>query len=947
MRITILFFIFSFFSLTTFAQGQERSPQSRQGQQGPPVEVSGRVVDKGNNNGLPGAHISLIHMRDTTRVFRTATDTKGYFKLSVPRGGYHIKVSFLGYLPAESQVRATQEVNDAGIISMQFTDNLLQEVVITEQIPTVQQKGDTVQYNATAFKTNPDASAEDLIKKMPGITVDASGVKAQGEEVQKVLVDGQEFFGDDAAIALRNLPAEMIDQIQVFDRMSDQAQLTGFNDGQTIKTINIVTRSDRRSGQFGKVFSGYGDKEQYQAGLTTNIFHNKQRISILGMSNNINQQNFSSEDLSGFMGSSSRGGGGGGGRGSGGMRPPGGSFNRGDFLVGQQNGLNTTHSLGINFTDVWKNDFNINASYFFNASKNNTQQISDRQYILNQEISQIYQDSSLFTSKNQNHRFNARMEYKIDENNTLIFTPRFSFQETQASNYSQASSMLSDNVLLNNSITDYERLWDGYNFSGNLLYRLRINDKGRSLSTNISANANNNEYLYYLDAANNYFQSEQLLSENLDQKSNSRAQNKAYSGNLTYTEPLGTNGLLQLSYNLSYSDNFSNRLTNSFDIINQSYTLIENDLSSELTNGYLTHRGGIGYRLRGEKFNLNTDFGFQHANLTAIQTTPYEHDLGRQFKSFVPRLHFTYNFSKTQNLRLVYRSYTNAPSVSQLQDVVDNTNPLLLSSGNPDLNQSYSHFMMSRFSLGNPAKNRTFMLFLMATLTSDYIGLSSFIAPKDTLLTNGTLLQRGSQYSQPVNLDGFANFRSMITYGFMFNPIKTNINFNGGLTYSHIPSRINNETNIAHSYNANAGLVLSSNVSEKIDFTLSYTTNYYIVENTIRPQLDNTYFLHVTGLKFNWIFLNNWVFRNDVNNLVYNGLGGDLDQNYWLWNLNFGRKFLKNNQGELTLGVYDLLDQNKSVMRNVSASYIEDVQTNVLNRFFMLTFTYNIKNFRF
>jgi len=929
--------LFVFIQISLFSQNAPKSPHNN------PIEVSGLVVDQNTNNGLPGAHVSFISQRDSSNIYRTATDAQGYYKISLPRGAYKITATFLGYNPQELIVKVNQQSARIETIKLRFTDAMLDEFVVTEKAPTVQQKNDTIQYNATAFKTNPDASAEDLVKKMPGISVDGSGIKAQGEDVQKVLVDGQEFFGDDASIALKNLPAEMIEQVQVFDKLSDQAQLTGFNDGQTTKTINIVTRSEKRSGQFGKVYGGYGDKQQYQAGINTNIFHNKQRISILGIANNVNQQNFSSEDLSGFMGSSSRGGGMRGGSGPRG----GGSFGRNDFMVNQQNGINTTHSIGLNYTDVWYNKVNVNSSYFFNSSKNVSEQFTDRQYFISNEATQMYLDSSSSSSKNFNHRFNARIEYKIDDNNTVIFSPRISYQNTNSNSLSNASSFLAEEVLLNQSITDYERLWDGYNMSGNLVYRLKINDNGRSLSSSISANANNNEYLYFLDASNSYFQDNTLVNELIDQKSNTLSNNASYQGNLSYTEPLGKNGLLQLSYNLSLSDNASDRMTNSFDIISQSYIIAEDDLSGLISNGYLTNRGSLGYRLRNDKFNFNADLSYQDASLTANQSTPYVYKVERSFKSILPRLHFTYNFSKTKNLRLVYRTYTNAPSASQLQDVVDNTNPLLLSSGNPDLNQTYSHFMMSRFSLGNPANNTSFLLFLMATLSDNYIGSSVFIAPKDTILSNGVSLPKGSQFSQPINLDGYSNLRSMISYGFMVDPIKTNLNFNAGLTYSHTPSIINNLTNIANSYNANAGIVLSSNISEKIDFTLSYNAAYNLVKNTIRPQLDNTYFLHTSSLRFNWIFLNNWVLRNDLNNLLYSGMGEGFDQNYWLWNINFGKKFLKNNQAELTLGVYDLLDQNKSLVQNVSASYIENIKSNVLNRFFMLTFTYNIRNFKF
>ncbi len=927
----ILLVIFSILlSVSVFAQRQQPSGQQAE------VTVRGTVIDGSDGSPLPGAHVTLIHNRDTTRIFRGITNERGVFNLNVARGGYNMRVTYLGFEPVTQTIRAIETSNDIGRIAMGMTEALLGEVVVTGQAATTVQRGDTTAYNAAAFKTNPDASAEDLIRKMPGITVEGGQVTAHGEQVQRVLVDGREFFGDDPNIALRNLPAEMIAQIEVFDRMSDQAQLTGFDDGEAVKTINIVTRQDRRNGQFGRVYTGYGDQTRYQAGLVTNVFLGDRRISILGMSNNINQQNFSSEDLSSFSGSTGRGGRGGRG---------GGSFDRGDYLVGQVSGINNTNSLGVNYSDKWNEKAEVSGSYFFNYMKNDNESLSDRQYFLGDVASQLYLEENKADRRNMNHRINGRIEYEIDENNTLIFAPRFSYQDARSNSFNNASSFLPDMQFLNMSLTDYGREWNGFSLSSNLTYRLRLNENGRSISTRLNVNANNNKNLYLLDALSEYYEGPVIVEDLIDQQSDSKTRSTGISGSLNYNEPISEKSMLQFTYDVSYSDNESNKLTNSWDIQSQGYTIFENDLSSELTNGYLTNRGEVSYRYRDEKLNIQAGVSYQNASLSALQTTPYHTDLSRNFHSFLPSLRLTYNLSRTQNIRLQYRTRTNAPSVNQLQDVVDNTNPLLLSTGNPNLKQTYSHFGNIRFNFANPAKSRTFLLFFFGSLTDDFVATSTLIAQADTVLPNGLELPRGGQFSQPVNLSGYGSIRSMITYGFMFNPIKTNINFNGGVGYTRSPGLINGQKNTANTTSVSGGVVLSSNISQNIDFTLSYRGNYNLVENTLRPQLDNNYFFHVSGLKFNWIFMKNWVLRNDVNNLIYTGLGEDFNENYWLWNMNLGRKFMANNQGELTLGVYDLLDQNKSVIRNVTSNYVEDVRSNVLNRFFMLTFTYNIRNF--
>jgi hypothetical protein len=959
-RISFSLLLIILMNITVFAQfpgmpGQ-RPPRSGISEQRTDQTfiLSGKVIDKVDDIPMAGAHVKVSHSRDTTRVFQAATDLMGAFSIMVPRGIYKIEISFLGYEKIEKEVRVLQQSLDMGPLGMSMNRAMLDEVTVTAQTIPVQQKGDTLQFNALAFKVNPDANAEDLIRRMPGFTLGPDGLHVQGEAVTRVLVDGQRFFGDDPNIALRNLPAEMIESIEVFDELSDRAQLTGFDDGQTTKTVNIVTRLDRRSGQFGRVYSGYGDTERYQAGLTTNIFRNQTRMSVIGMSNNINQQNFSMDDMSGFMNTGGRGGFSGGmrgmrGGGGGGMSRGGGSFSRGDFMVGQQSGNNTTSSIGINYTDIWAGSVNVNGSYFLNHSKNDSERFSDRQYFIEENVSQFHNDTTLSNMENMNHRFNARIEYDINEQHSLIFSPRFNIQQTTSGNFTDALTRLPDNQLLNQSHSGSTREWGGYTLSTGIMHRARLGKPRRSVSTDLNINMNNNEYLNFLDALSNYYEGPVFVEDLLRQRSDSNTETMGINTGITYTEPVGQRSMLQFSYNFSFSNNMTDRLTNSWDIIRESYTIFENDRSSELTNGYLTHRAGFSYRFNAEKYRFNLELQYQDAGLSTDQIIPYELDINKNFRTLLPSASFNYNFSRTHSLRFQYSSSTNAPSVNQLQDMVDNTNPLQLSSGNPDLKQSFSHFVNLRYNLTSLEKSRTLMLFASASLTNDFVTTSTFIAPRDTILSigrNEVFLPRGAQYSRPVNESGFANVRSWMSYSFVLKPIKSNISLNTGLSYTHSPGMINNQSNISNNWGYSGGVNLSSNISENIDFMLSYSANYNTADNSLQPTLNNSYFYHIAGARFTWLFLDGrWVIRSDANNMIYTGMGDDYNENYWLWNINLGRKFLANKQAELTLGVYDLLNQNSSVSRVIANNYIEDVRSNVLNRFFMLTFTYNIRHF--
>jgi hypothetical protein len=958
---TLILFCIFFPGVLMAQQIQQRRGQGTvmQGE----VTISGIILDANDKTPLAGAHVSLTSRRDTTLMFHSMTNSDGAFSIKAPRGRYNLRASFIGYqnfeLQGENSVTALSETNDLGALLIK-EGAYLDEVEVTGYRSAARLRGDTLDYDAQAFKVNPDANAEDLIRRMPGIVVDGGKVTAQGEDVRRVLVDGREFFGDDPSIALRNLPAEVIQRIEVYDRMSDQSELTGFDDGQRSKTINIVTRLDTRSGQFGRIYSGYGGDERYQVGLATNIFMDNSRISIIGMSNNINEQNFSREDIISLSAGAIRGGrsgGAGGGMGRaaqrGGGAPGAATGHVSDYRMPAQYGDNTTHALGVNYSDSWLSDkLKLTGSYFFNISDNLTDQITDRQYYLDQTTSQFYHEDSESSSRNNNHRMNMRVTYDINDQNSLVFVPRATIQSNSAGSYMNARNLLENNNLLSMSETGYNTDLSGYNYGASTIYRYQFGTTGRTLSTNLSANFNNNQNLYYLDALNDYFSGEgdpttgeAALSDYLNQRSDSETINSTLSSNITYTEPLGQNGLLQASYNISRSVNETERLTNSWNPVSELYTDFETELSNSLNSNYLTQRGSLGYSLRGEKYNLTLDMGYQHALLTASQIFPYSFELNRSFQNFLPGAMLTYNIERGKSLRFTYRTSTNPPQVTQLQDVVDNSNPVLLSSGNPDLDHSYSHFFMSRYNSVNTEKSTNFIAFLFGNISKDYIGNSTTIARRDTILANGYLLKKGSQYSRPVNMDGFANIRANMTYGFPLRFMKSNLSLIGGLAYVSVPGLINNQSNKSETYTATSGMVLSSNIGPNVDFSISYNANYSIAENTLQPHLNNNYFYQSAGTRFSLIFLKNWVLRNDMNHLMYRGLGDDYNQDYILWNMNFGRKLFNNNLGEITISVFDLLDQNANIVRNFSDSYTEDLRTNQLSRFFMLTFTYNLRNF--
>jgi len=914
--------------------------------------ITGRILGKDDHAPLQGVHVLLMDTPDTTRALGEVSGLEGTFTFRhVAPGRYKLKATYVGLKEYEQSIIVTNADIRLADIMMEPVITPLEGITVQSQQIRTEMRGDTVEYNAGAYKTNPDANAEDLVTKMPGITVEQGTVKAQGEDVKKVLVDGREFFGDDPSLALRNVPAEIIDRIQVFDKLSDQAQFTGFNDGNTDKTMNIVTRQGMNKGRFGRFFAGYGTDGRYQVGGNLNLFGQQRRLTIIGLSNNVNQQNFSSQDFLGVAGMSGRRGGLGGFGGRGGRRG-GGSFGGGpmgfdmsNFFIGQQSGINTTNAIGFNYSDTWGQKIKITASYFFNQVRNKTNSILDRQYFINDTTSQYYHETNDAAGNNYNHRFNMRMQYNIDSSNSFIFTPRLSFQKNHSTSDLTGTNSLLNEVMINSSTSDYNATYSGYDLSGNLLYRHKFNKTGRTVSVNIGSACNNKTGNSDLLSQSRYNVGYDSLQTN-DQNAHTVADGYMVSGDLAYTEPLGVNSQLQFSYDPSYSKDYSDKETFLFDSISGQYSIPDTSLSNKYSTYNTIHRGGISYRLRGVKYNFIAGVNYQHTLLTGDQTFPSSSRLSKNFDNLLPMAVMMYKFSSSNNLRIFYRTFTNTPGVGQLQDVIDNTNPLILSTGNPDLKQQYSHLIVARYGRTDPDRIKPFFIFLSGMLTQNYIGNSILFEQADTVLQNGMILNAGSQLTRPVNLRGYWNVRSFFMYGVPVKSIKSNLNLHGGISYSHTPGLINGNVNDANTSDFNGGVVVSSNISENIDFTVAYSVDYNLVKNSIQPASDNNYLYQVATGKINLLPWKGLILGSDISYTLYTGFTSPLVKDYLLWNASIGYKFLKNNAAEVRLYAFDILNSNNSINRTVTDSYIENTQTEVLNRYLMIIFTYNLRNFQ-
>lgn len=909
--------LFLCLSATTFAQS---------------LTVTGYVFDS-KHKPLPGATVYLYTKNDPNHRMGNVANADGSFSINgLGFGPYIMQISFVGFNSLTQNVVISKNDQNLGSFTLRDQTINLKEVTAVGRESRAVQLNDTMRYNADAFKTIQGANVETLISKMPGIVVDGSGnVQAQGEAVQKVLVDGKPFFDGDPTLALRNLPAEIVQNIEVFDKKSEQAEFTGFDDGNSVKTINVVTRRGMQTGVFGKLSGGIGldqdNKVDYQGSASVNLFNGNRRITLLGMSNNINQQNFSQEDLAGIM----SGGGGRGGRGGG---KSGGS----SLISGGSGGLTNTNAGGLNYTDKWGKNIDITGGYFFNMTDNTLNKSNVGTYFKPDPLGRIqtYDELDHSNSTNINHRFNLKLDYKIDYNNSLTFMPSLSFQKNTGSSTMLYNTYF-DKAASTNTKTNSNNDVTANNMSASLLYRHKFSKAGRTISVSLNGSSNQNNN----DGYNEKHFTNTTLTENDYQTILNNSNGYSLGSNMTYTEPLTKNAILQGAYRINYNHRDIDKKTLDY------YTMVLDTALSNLYNSdYLTQQAGLGYRLRNSKgLMLMANLDFQHASLTGDQTYPLNVQTDKSYNSILPSFMLNYRVNSFNSFRASFRSSTSAPSIQQLQNVIDNSNPAAITGGNPGLNQQISNRAMVRYTF-TPKTGQTLIVMLSAGNTLNYIGNSTFLATKDSVLQKGIVLHSGAQYSSPVNLSGNWSANSLVTFGFPIDFLKSNLNLSGNFGYNQLPSLYNGVKQITRNYTITPKVILGSNISDKLDFTLSYSSSFNIARNSLSSVSNNTYLNQAAGFKIDWIVWNGFTLQNNMTYQNYTGLSSGFSQNYFLWNAGIGKKVLKGNRGEIKLQAYDILHQNKALVRNVTDNYYEDVTTNVLKPFVMLSFTYDLRNFK-
>ncbi|HJH65709.1 MAG TPA: outer membrane beta-barrel protein [Bacteroides mediterraneensis] len=924
MRRCIFILLYSLCSVTLMAQS-----------------LSGTVTDKTTKEGLISATVQLVSSDGKSSY--TSTDLNGGFQFKkLQPGTYTLQVTYVGYKPYKEKQTFAEGQQKEIKIEMAEDAQLLGEISVQGRATRAEQKGDSLLYNAEAFQVMMGSSAEDLLAKMPGIVVEGGTIQAQGEQVQKVLVDGKEFFDGDVNLAIKNLPSDIIASIEVFDKKSEQAEFTGFDDGEEIKTINIVTKNGFRQGTFGEVSGGYGTDDRYKVNGNLNFFNDDRRISVLGMSNNVNQQNFSQEDLAGVMsaGSSGRGRGGRGGR-SGGKSGGTGGSSTSNFMVGSLGGVTSANGVGLNYVDQWGEKWKVTGSYFFNQSDNLTQQQTDREYFESVLPGMTYNEYQENSMKNWNHRFNMKLDYQMTERTSLQFRPTLSFQNNDSYGLLQGQNLANGTTESETETTSFGKN-NAYNIGADLILRHRFLKEGRTLSLMLSGAMRNTDGDTYTDYLNTLYGLElSPVTDDYSQWKQTLNQQYTLRSNLSYTEKLTDNLQLQLGYKMSYTDSENDKKTYDRSAVTDLYDQLDESLSNEYQSGYLTQAGNVGLRYRASRLSAMLGVDAQWADLKGDLVYPQPDELSHNYFSVLPSFTLRYSLDRTNSFQLRYRSRSSSPSVTDLQNVIDNSNPLFLSAGNPNLDQQVSHTANLRY-LRTTKSGHTFIAMVGATIQQDYVADSTFTAKEDVALSPTVTLNKGSQFTRPVNLDGYYSLQSMVTYGFPVDFIRSNINFSLSANYANVPTIFDGVESRTRELNLIPKLIIGSNISKNLDFTASYSAGISKMFSSLDTAAESDYVTHTAAAKLGWTFFWGLTFRSTFNYVGYTGLDTDTED-YFLWNLSLGKKFLKNNAAEIRIEAFDVLKQNQAFTHRTGSNYYDYVNCNVLQPYAMISFVYTIR----
>jgi hypothetical protein len=894
--------------------------------------VQGVAYDTLAKRPVADATVTVLQKKDSSLVGFVMTDNAGRFSLTdLATGEYRLLITHVGYHNRSIHFSITDSLTkpDLGQLVMNDRTQVLDEVIVRSEAPPVTLVGDTVQYNASSFKTPPNASVEQLLKKLPGVQVDKDGtVKAQGQTVNRVLVDGKEFFGKDPKMATKNLPADAIDKVQVYDRQSDQAQLTGFDDGNSEKTINLKLKKDKKKGAFGKIMAGGGTRDRLEGRFNVNSFKGARQMSVVGLGNNNNTEGFSFMDMMNFTGELSRM-----------MRNGGGnvSMNMSDNslagLMGNNNrGIRTIWGGGINYNNIIGTKLDFTSNYFYNHFNPQVNSDVRRQYLL-PDSSYLYNQQSVQDNNNNSHRLNLGFDYFIDSFHSIKVNPSLGYQQTRnrtSSNYTQLGE---DGLLSNEGYNNRATNNDAFNFSNDILFRKKFHRKGRTLSLALQTTLNNSDGDSRFESVNQFYDrmGTRYRTDSINQRSYNESSLTGYTGRLVYTEPLFRRSLLELSVANSNTRSRSDKITYDYDAGSAKYDQLNDSLTNNFRNTYGYNNAGIRLRTQQRKYNYSVGLNWQRSTLEGKVISGIKDTIiGKTFYNLLPNARVQYNFSRFKNLTLNYRTSTNQPSVEQLQPVPDISNPLAIREGNPDLKQEYSHNLQLNYTGVNPFKNKNFFAFI------------NFMRTDNKIVNSDSVFSNGVRKSRPVNTDGVYTVVSDINLGLPIRFLKGSLQLGTNTFYNKSRQFINGQANDINMLSVGPRISLELNPHEKLNLTFTAGGNINHTRYSLQKAFNNRYFSQLYEAQVEWDLPGGFHFSTEFAYNINNQLAAGFNTKVPLWHAAISKQMLKFNRGELKIRVNDMLNQNIGVSRNSNQNYIEDSRVNTLRRYAMISFTYSL-----
>jgi hypothetical protein len=907
------------------------------------AQVKGIIIDSTTKKPIDKAVVGLVIKTNSADTVYTFTNEKGEFSFEVvPASNFSVIITNSGYNPVAKFVPVTvvEKTINIGTVILATRAKLLEEVVV--QSAPIVIKEDTVEYRADAFKTKEGAVVEDLLKKLPGVEVDKNGnIKAQGKSITRIKVNGKDFFGGDVKTATKELPANIVDKIQVIDDYGDQANVSGIKDGDPDKIINIELKKDKNKGFFGRATLGAGTQDRYQGSFNGNYFNNNRQISVFANSNNTNTSLFNF--------------GGGGNRGmssmvsgsKGLMQDMGGAANAMNLLQGgdlnqfgggnNSGGITATNSIGTNFRDKWGKRINVYGNYSY--SHRNTELIK------NTSSQNFFATSSFINNQfvnsatvGDNHRANFNIEYQVDSFNYLKITPNV--------NYSTGN--LNSTTFFDNTETSGTKTSDGSNknstaskapnLSVNVLFNHKFRKRGRNFSA--SASLGNSQSTSTQDAANLSYQyvlpfvGSRNSFQYIDQQNN----NHNYGLRLTYSEPISRYRSVDffVSHNLNYARN--DKKTFIVDPLTQLKT-INTLLSNDYENNFYNNRAGLSVRTTKKKYNYTLGLSVQPVNLQGKSLTKDSSYKSITRANIFPIARMAYKFSSGKSLNANYSGNASQPSFSQLQPVADESNLQNFSTGNPNLKPAITHNVNVSYN--------NFNLISGKVLFTD-LSISTI---KNQIINNTINKGAGRQLSIPENVNGYYNVTGFYSISKPYKNRKYVLSLNGAANYNHNINLIDSIRNIGSNWILSQGINFEFNYQEwlelgaGINYSLNdvkYTKPAGAAINTLQNASSNA-----------WTFSNNiniditkrLILKYDVDYTINNGLSGGVSQNPVLMNTSLEQQLFKKKNGIIRFSAYDLFKQNTNINRTVSANSITDSRSNRLTRYFMLTFTYRLQKF--